>query len=87
MEVFSQVRSPSFLKDSGLCKVDEELANRSSQNTFVTFWTVIHVNVRNLQRSEEGVGPMELELQIVLSCHVVLGTEPRSSARSSAFNH
>lgn len=36
------------------------------------------------QRSEEGIGPPELEVWIAMNHHVVLGTEPQSIARATS---
>ena len=35
------------------------------------------------QRSEEGIGCLELELEMAVSCHCVLGIKARSPARAA----
>ena len=48
----------------------------------------MYVCVPSIQGGQKRVSdPLELELQMVVSYHVILGAEPVSPARTSAFNH
>ena len=42
----------------------------------------VHISTEALQGQKRALGP--LELQVVVSCHVVLGTEPGSSGRAAS---
>ena len=50
----------------------------------------IHMCMQYLQRSEDGIDSLELELQIVVSHHMVLRTEPKAPVRgvsSQSLSH
>ena len=50
------------------------------------FFTSTSRGFRGLKRASD---PLELELQVLVSCHIVVRTEARSSSRasSSTLNH